>query len=96
VAEAIWDALPVRRCSGLPGRRGGPCAPAQLGVALCPCDGHLAPAEYRPVVERLMEGVEHDPALLLDPLTAAVCAPAEIRAMFDEMWEAEQADLVGF
>jgi hypothetical protein len=54
VAEAIWDAVPVRRCSGLPGRRGGPCAPAQLGVALCPCDGHLDPAAYRPVVERLI------------------------------------------
>jgi len=29
-------------------------------------------------------------ALLLDPLTAAVCSPAEISAMFDEMWEAER------
>ena len=28
-------------------------------------------------------------ALMLDPLTAAVCSPAEISAMFDEMWEAE-------
>ncbi len=28
-------------------------------------------------------------ALMLDPLTAAVCAPAEIRAMFDEMAAAE-------
>jgi len=24
-------------------------------------------------------------ALMVDPLTAAVCSPAEIRAMFDEM-----------
>jgi len=28
-------------------------------------------------------------ALQLDPLTAAVCAPAEIDALFDEMWAAE-------
>ena len=28
---------------------------------------------------------------MLDPLTAAVCSPAEIRAMFDEM-AAAQAD----
>ena len=28
-------------------------------------------------------------ALMLDPLTAAVCSPAEISAMFDEMWEAQ-------
>ncbi len=29
-------------------------------------------------------------ALLLDPLTAAVCSPAEISDMFDEMWEAQR------
>ena len=32
-------------------------------------------------------------ALLLDPLSAAVCSPAEISALFDEMWEAERAYL---
>ncbi len=35
-------------------------------------------------------------ALMLDPLTAAVCSPDEIRQMFDEMWEAERADLEAF
>ena len=35
-------------------------------------------------------------ALLLDPLTAAVCAPAEISALFDEMWQAEHAYLQPF
>jgi alpha-galactosidase len=35
-------------------------------------------------------------ALLLDPLTAAVCSPAEIRALFNEMWEAERAYLSTF
>ncbi|MGH2344059.1 MAG: alpha-glucosidase/alpha-galactosidase, partial [Chloroflexota bacterium] len=35
-------------------------------------------------------------ALLLDPLTAAVCSPAEISALFDEMWEAERAYLEPF
>jgi alpha-galactosidase len=29
-------------------------------------------------------------ALLLDPLTAAVCSPAEIESMFDELWELER------
>jgi alpha-galactosidase len=28
-------------------------------------------------------------ALMLDPLTAAVCSPAEISAMFDEMWKVQ-------
>jgi len=75
-AEAVWDAVPLRRCSGPPGRRSAPCAPAQLGVALCPCDGGLDPAAYRPVVERLVAGVERDPALLLDPLAEKVAALA--------------------
>jgi alpha-galactosidase len=35
-------------------------------------------------------------ALLLDPLSAAVCSPAEISALFDEMWEAERAYLEPF
>ena len=35
-------------------------------------------------------------ALLLDPLTAAVCSPAEISALFDEMWEAEREYLRPF
>ncbi len=35
-------------------------------------------------------------ALQLDPLTAAVCAPAEIDALFDEMWAAERDYLQAF
>jgi alpha-galactosidase len=35
-------------------------------------------------------------ALLLDPLSAAVCSPAEISALFDEMWEAEREYLRAF
>jgi alpha-galactosidase len=45
--------------------------------------------------------LEHDKeaaryALLLDPLTAAVCSPAEISALFDEMWEAQRPYLQAF
>ena len=35
-------------------------------------------------------------ALLLDPLTAAVCSPAEIKQMFDELFEVEKEYLPGF
>jgi alpha-galactosidase len=35
-------------------------------------------------------------ALMLDPLSAAVCSPEEIKQMFEEMWEAERADLQAF
>ena len=35
-------------------------------------------------------------ALMLDPLTAAVCSLEEIESMFNEMWEAERASLAAF
>jgi alpha-galactosidase len=35
-------------------------------------------------------------ALLLDPLTAAVCSPAEVDAMFEEMWAAQVEYLEAF
>jgi alpha-galactosidase len=35
-------------------------------------------------------------ALMLDPLTAAVCSLDEIQRMFEEMWQAERADLAAF
>ena len=35
-------------------------------------------------------------ALMLDPLTAAVCSLDEISAMFDEMWDAERPYLTAF
>lgn len=35
-------------------------------------------------------------ALLLDPLSAAVATPAELSALFDEMWAAQQDALAGF
>jgi alpha-galactosidase len=35
-------------------------------------------------------------ALMLDPLSAAVCSPAELSALFDEMWEAEREYLQPF
>jgi alpha-galactosidase len=35
-------------------------------------------------------------ALMLDPLTAAVCSLAEIENLFNEMWQAERASLGAF
>jgi DNA polymerase-3 subunit epsilon len=68
VMTALWDAIPIRRCSGRPGKRGSECAFAQLGVAACPCDGSLPESDYQPIVERLVAGIERDPQLLLVPL----------------------------
>lgn len=70
VMHAIWDAIPIRRCRTNPGSRAGKCAPAQLGVALCPCDGKLSPDVYQTVIRHLLVGLERNPAVLLDPLEA--------------------------
>lgn len=72
VMTAIWDAAPIRRCSHKPGTRPGPCAMAQLGVALCPCDGALRPEEYAPVASLVRTAIEGAPGLLLDPLAHKV------------------------
>jgi DNA polymerase-3 subunit epsilon len=85
VAEAIEDAVPLRRCTQKPAKvtRTGPCAPAQLGVATCPCAGQIGEAAYRALVERVVRGVTSDPRLLLDPLEAKMRALAAA-ARFEE------------
>jgi alpha-galactosidase len=57
---------------------------------------HMAVHEL--VVQALLER-DRDKAkyaLMLDPLTAAVCSLEEIDRMFEEMWEAERASLTAF
>jgi alpha-galactosidase len=57
---------------------------------------HMAVHEL--VVEALMERDRRKAkyALMLDPLTAAVCSLEEIDRLFDEMWEAERESLTAF
>src|SRR5690606_11145623 len=68
VVMAIWDAVPIRRCSGRPGSRSGKCAGGQIGVARCPCDGSMTPEEYASVVDTVVRRSESEPDLLLGPL----------------------------
>lgn len=68
VMTALWDSLPIRRCRDRPGSRSGKCAGAQMGVAMCPCDGELDEVTYHRTIRTLMAGLDHDPAILLDPL----------------------------
>lgn len=84
VAEAIESAVPLRRCTTrlaaahTPGPDGttsspvrqGACAPAQLGVATCPCTGEVTEREYAQHVDTVVDAVHHHPAGLLDPLAA--------------------------
>ena len=57
---------------------------------------HIAVHEL--VVQALLERDRQKAkyALMLDPLTAAVCSLEEIDSLFDEMWEAERASLAAF
>lgn len=79
VATAIWDATPVRRCRSRPGSREGKCAPAQLGISYCPCDGELSKAVYREVVDHLLQGMSSQSHLLLEPLASKMTALSDDR-----------------
>jgi DNA polymerase-3 subunit epsilon len=68
VMMAIWDAVPIRRCLTRGGERSSACNFAQLGVAACPCDGSVNEAAYAEVVDRVRDGIERAPELLLGPL----------------------------
>jgi DNA polymerase-3 subunit epsilon len=68
VVTAIWDAAPIRRCLTRGGRLSTACHFAQLGVALCPCDGTVDEAAYEAVVAQVRVGIEEAPQLLLEPL----------------------------
>ena len=78
VADAIESAVPIRRCTARVPRIPvpGPCAPAQLGVAACPCAGAVSQADYGRIVDRLVRGLTGDPSILLEPLRGRMAALA--------------------
>ena len=61
VMHGLWDATRIRRCTA-PGKG---CGFAQLGQAVCPCDGTMTADEYSRVVDELINGIR-DPALLIE------------------------------
>lgn len=78
IADAIEAVVPLRRCTARPPApgaldtvRASPCAPAQLGVAACPCAGAACHASYRRMVEQLVGALTGDPTdVLVRPLVA--------------------------
>jgi alpha-galactosidase len=97
----LVDNLPAAGCvevavladaSGLHPVRFGPLPPQMAALDSI----HMAVHELmvEAVLERDLGAARH--ALLLDPLTAAVCSPEEIGALFDEMVEAEGRDLAAY
>jgi len=64
--------------------------PAQM-AALCASNMAMFDLGAKAAIERSKDAAIH--ALMLDPLTAAVCCPAEIKKMTLELFEAEKAFL---
>ena len=67
--------MPLRRCATRVGRRapiveGPPCVPAQLGVAACPCRGHIDDATYDAFVVAVRRALTTEPEVALGPLEA--------------------------
>ncbi len=67
--------------------------PAQM-AGLCSSNMAVFDLGAQAAIDRSIEKAVH--ALMLDPLTAAVCTPAQIRAMTLEMFKAEKRWLPGF
>ena len=78
--------------NGINPTRYGALPPQMAGI----CAGNMAMFDLgaKACIERSKEAAIH--ALLLDPLTAAVCTPAQIKAMTLEMFEAEKDFLPQF
>jgi alpha-galactosidase len=63
-------------------------------AAICASNMHMFDLAATAVIEKSKEAAIH--ALMLDPLTAAVCSPAEIRQMTLELFAAEARFLKGY
>lgn len=57
--------------------RPGRCAPAQLGIAWCPCAGDVSPSAYAAVCEPVRRGFDGDAEVLLDLLGARIAGLAD-------------------
>ncbi len=92
VVTAIWDALPIRRCRTRANSREGKCAAAQMGLAMCPCDGQLSEAEYTVIVDRLLAGISQFPDLMLGPLADKMARLARERRYEEAAWMRDRHD----
>ncbi|MGI9584458.1 MAG: DEDD exonuclease domain-containing protein [Acidimicrobiia bacterium] len=70
VVRALWDASRIRRCSK-PGRA---CHYAQLGWALCPCDGTVSEDEYGRMIDDLVASLSTHPESLADKLRSRLAS----------------------
>ncbi|HEX9124035.1 MAG TPA: DEDD exonuclease domain-containing protein [Actinomycetota bacterium] len=65
--EALEDAVPIRRCTKAmrATTRFTPCALAEIGRCLAPCDGRVGPERYGELVRSLISSLSHPGGLLV-------------------------------
>lgn len=76
---ALHEAYPIRQCTQRLGRRplGTPCALAEMGRCLSPCDGSADPTAYEAVVDALSRTLVDDPSGVVEALEQRMRACAE-------------------
>jgi DNA polymerase-3 subunit epsilon len=87
VMHGLWDATRIRRCTG----KGKGCGFAQLGQAICACDGTTSTEDYHKVVDHLIAGIA-DPELLLEATRSRMQRLASLQrfedaALVRDRWE---------
>jgi DNA polymerase III subunit epsilon len=92
VVLAIWDAVPIRRCRNRSGPRTGKCAPAQMGLANCPCDGRLDPSDYSILIEQLVSALSDSPGVLLERLTERMARLSNEQRYEEAAWTRDRHD----
>lgn len=80
VADAVESVVPIRRCTADPARspRPSPCAPAQIGVSVCPCAGTIDTDSYAEITRTVHEALTTQPQLVIDPLVARMQALSDV------------------
>lgn len=68
--DAIHQALPMRRCTDriTATSAPSPCALAEIGRCIAPCDGTVDPDEYAAVIDPLQRAISSDAHGLVEPL----------------------------
>jgi DNA polymerase III subunit epsilon len=70
VKDALESIVPIRRCTAVmsTGTRFAPCALADMGRCLAPCDGRTTPERYGELVRGLVSSLTASPGELLEAL----------------------------
>ena len=76
---ALHEAFPIRQCSGRMPKTPSmsPCALAEMGRCLSPCDGSVDPPSYAAVVGRLRESLLARPDAVVESVSRRMVALAE-------------------